>query len=197
MKSKWLSVLIGLAVLGPLGASAERESEEDFGGDPFGDSPGAEVNAEQALKFVGTHSPLFREALVDLRREDPEEFAETMDDISRFIEEFREVQQEDPAEAEMMLQLEVKEMESEIVAQRFHETKNPEQKAKLREQLGGMLNQLFELKQHAQEKELHYLEREMRELRERLGRRAENRQRIIERRMKDLLGDHEDDWMDW
>lgn len=197
MKSKLLSVLIGVALLGPLTAFAERDFDGHHEEDPFGGSHGEVMHAEDVLNFVGTHSPLFREALGELRREEPREFEEMVDDIARFMQELREVQQEDPAEAELMLQLEVKEMESEIIARQFHETKNQDQKAKLREQLGGRLNQLFELKQHAQEKELHYLEREMMELRERLERRAQNRDRIIERRMKDLLGDGEDDWMDW
>jgi hypothetical protein len=109
-----------------------------------------------------------------------------------------DIREHDPEQAELMVAHDRMEMMSdqlaeniEILRRRARRDGNTEVKqalAKNTDQLKQVLSKLFELRQKQQEFEVRELEAEVQELRELATRRAENRERIIERQFLELTG---------
>jgi hypothetical protein len=111
---------------------------------------------------------------------------------------FVEIREHDPEQAGLMVQHDRMEMMSqqlaeniEILRRRARRDGNTEVKQMLgknENQLKQVLGQLFEVRQRQQELEVRDLEAEVRELRDLAKRRAENRDRIVERQFLELTG---------
>lgn len=90
--------------------------------------------------------------------------------------------------------------ESEELADHLHELReedqpNENQVNEVRTRLRDLVIEHFEVRQHAREHELHQLEQRIDELRQQLEARSEAREKLIQRRLRDLLG--EDDHVEW
>jgi len=81
------------------------------------------------------------------------------------------------------------------LAERIRRTKDDKERAALKDELKSLLPKLFDLKEELRRREVEALARELEELRSQLKRRMENRAKIIEARLRQLLGE-EEGW-DW
>ena len=70
-----------------------------------------------------------------------------------------------------------------------------EKRAELKKKLGATLTELFDLRETARWRELEALEAQMKEMRQTLESRKVNREKIVEKKAKELAGEkNEDDW---
>ncbi len=83
---------------------------------------------------------------------------------------------------------------TEALATKYSEANNSEKK-KIERELKKQLNKLFELKEKRKNKEVEKLEEELANLKKGLRLREENKDKIIERRLLELLG--QDDYLEW
>ncbi len=60
---------------------------------------------------------------------------------------------------------------------------------KLKGELAGVLNQLFEIKEKRKETEIKQLEKRLQELKESIQARKQNKNEIVQRRIQEMLGD--------
>ncbi len=86
------------------------------------------------------------------------------------------------------------EIVSESLAAKYLKAKENE-RAKIKPQLRTTLNELFELREADRKFEVEMLEKELTKLTKQLKVRMENKSKIIDRRIQELLG--EDDYLDW
>ena len=97
-----------------------------------------------------------------------------------------------PEQDEQMARLNRADMElehhSRNLAMRYREASEEEEREEIREQLEKAVNEHFEVRQERRAIELERLEREINRLREVIERRNEARDRILGRRMNELLG---------
>jgi spermidine/putrescine-binding protein len=80
------------------------------------------------------------------------------------------------------------EIEAELLALRIKKSDSITQ-PKLRNELAGVLNELFDIKETKKEAEIKQLEKRLKELKESIQARKQNKNEIVERRMQEMLGD--------
>ncbi|MEW6508186.1 MAG: hypothetical protein AB1432_10620 [Bacteroidota bacterium] len=80
------------------------------------------------------------------------------------------------------------EIEAELLALRIKKSDSITQ-PKLRNELAGVLNELFDIKETKKEAEIKQLEKRLQELKESIQARKQNKNEIVERRMQEMLGD--------
>ena len=81
------------------------------------------------------------------------------------------------------------------LAERIRRAKDEKERGTLKAELKSLISKLFDLKEELRRREVEALARELEELRSQLKRRLDNRDKIIEARLRQLLGE-EDGW-DW
>lgn len=73
--------------------------------------------------------------------------------------------------------------------------KNTNERSKIKQELKNELNDLFDLKEERRKQEVEELQKELSELKKSLDVRVKNKDKIIERRMQELL--EEDQYLEW
>jgi hypothetical protein len=191
--------------------------EGDYGDDPFGGEEemwiddevrramgrgGLEAVSRMVGQELGTPKGEFLEFV---RKQMPEvtqaKGPRAVDMVSQAVNSysmFVEFREHDPEQAELMVANDRMEMMSgqlaeniEILRRRARRDGSNEVKQMLKKnesQLKTVLGKLFELRQKQQEYEVRDLEAEVQELRELAERRAQNRERIVERQFMELTG---------
>lgn len=147
---------------------------------------------EAAMHFTKKRMPLTYKMLCELKQEEPEEFEEYIEEIFDGIEHFRCIAEVDPAAAQALLRAHEMELETQHLAEEIHATHDDAKVETLRTKLRAKLSKAFEL--HLKEPlfELKMLEKEVAEIRTMLEKRRANKESIIQRRLDELIGEHDD-----
>jgi hypothetical protein len=85
------------------------------------------------------------------------------------------------------------EQQTSDAAERFKNADNPAEKAGIRENLVRLVNEHFDVRQKRRELEIQRLEEELKNLREAIEKRSAARDKIVERRLEELIGEDGDD----
>ena len=101
----------------------------------------------------------------------------------------REVRKNDRELFEQLMREKQMELETHRLAARIQTTPEGDERDALIEELRAKLTEIFELKQANRRREIAQLEDQLDDLRERMSEREQMRDRIIELRLKDLLGE--------
>lgn len=96
-----------------------------------------------------------------------------------------------PEELEVIEREKMLERESRELVYKIHTSKGME-KEEFKQKLVRTLNEIFEIREHRREREIHQLEEKLNRSREVLFKRQENKDRIIEMRMEMLIGEAEE-----
>jgi hypothetical protein len=146
--------------------------------------------------WLKEHEPSTAERLNALAAERRwDEYDRTLREAWGRVSEMRELQARNPKEFERVMKVNRLEADSRRLGDELRRTP-AEQKEKRQELTDGLtkvLGELFELREGARWRELEDLEARVKELRKMLGERRQNRERIIEKRLRELSGK---DW-DW
>lgn len=130
--------------------------------------------------------PLRKEKLKNPARYE-EQLAKFWNDLGR-LERFK---RENPARYNNLKKQLQLERDCRSVVQQFRKTNDAAQRAKLRIDLKNYLTELFNLRETEREEKVAELEQELAELREMLAFRAKNKDKIIEKRLNEMIGEGE------
>lgn len=157
------------------------------------DRPLSREEVDEARKWLQENEPEQARFLEEMLASEPMRARGMVQDVLRRKAEMEEMKQRDPegyAKFQKMRELERK--CNELVAEI---RKGGHGKDELRKQLSDVLSQLFDLREEQRAKELADLKRRVEELEKILQKRKESRASIIERRLKEMLGEKSDE--DW
>jgi|GEM_PF-3125025 len=110
----------------------------------------------------------------------------------RFIEELKN---KDQVRYQRVLQEKKLTTKSRILAKKYKETDDEDQKNRIREELKGILSELFNIRQQVREDEIERLEKKLAELKEINRKRLANKDAIVEKKLAEMLGENKD--MEW
>jgi hypothetical protein len=153
------------------------------------------VSREEILAWLRENEPDTIQRILKLQEEDRNDeavriFAET----GPRIRELKELKQRDPKGFEKMMELRRLERESLSQADQAR-TAPPEEREAARKKLRETLSRLFDLREESRLRELGELKRRVEGLEKAMGERKANKDRIVEKRRRELLGEKsEDDW---
>ncbi|MCK5803741.1 MAG: hypothetical protein KAI66_12950 [Lentisphaeria bacterium] len=189
---------LALTMLLPVGAEAQQREKQL--------SSAVKKILEHALQKV---EPGLREGAVreyqayfyheakrieEILREEPAEAQEVASHIMRQCAELAELRREKPQEYERAVGMRRLENETIDLAERIRKAQG-EQAKKLREELRAKLNAVFEKRQEQMAKNIEMMTREIEHMKRRRVKREAARERLIERRINQLL--EEDDDLEW
>lgn len=156
------------------------------------------------LRILERRFPEAKEHLLRQVEKDPIEAREIFERLRELVGQYRELARENPAEAEMFVQHQRMEMVSHKLAAQIHRAHEAERYGvdvkpgkieALEDKLRETLTELLELKLEYQQIELEELENEVEELSRLLEFREQNKDKIVEKRMNEILGEH--DPLEW
>jgi hypothetical protein len=158
-------------------------------------SKGEHHSAEEIVAFAREHAPEALERLKRAKREGEESYHETLERYGDFLEEYHHLREEHPEAADRFLEAARLELRSELLAERFHDQEDEEDRRETRRELQEVLERAFHLRLEQLDREVESLEAELDHMSRMLKKRREARDRIIERRINDLLGVNE--YLEW
>ena len=151
---------------------------------------------EDILEFLEENLPHLVPHLKELREEDPEAHRHELREIRHHLEAYERTREEAPEIAEAMLRAHRLEAESWELARSLTGIEDAEAREKRVDELRSLLEQIFDLRMKQPEMELRHLEDEVRKIREMVQRRHEARDRIIDRRLENLIDEADED-LEW
>ena len=153
---------------------------------------------ERILRYLEENRPEEFERLTRLKEKSPSDYWRVLGRLGRrirgrrFLEDLKE---DDPERYEKVVRIKELERESRQLARKYREINDPEEKETIRTNLNNLLSEIFDLRQEERETETKRLERELKRLREKIIRRWENKEAIVNRRLKEMTG--EADYLRW
>ena len=150
---------------------------------------------EQIFDFLEKFDPARLQKLVHLEDVDPEEFHKVLKETRREFGRLMELKKRDPERFEQMMHERRMEQETGQLAMHYRNTKNAEEKEKIKKEIRERLEKLFDLREAQKAAEIKRMEEELAKLKEKAKTRKDNRDKIIEQHQKELLGENDD--MKW
>ena len=144
---------------------------------------------KQVVEWLEERLPHVAEELRRLHTQEPEEFAEAVDNWRRNIAEFQEVHSRYPEAAERLLQAERLEHESWQLVGQIGESEDDAKKQRLTSALRQNLNEIFDAKLIERSLEVRELENEIKELNVLISRRESMKDSIVERRLAEMIAE--------
>jgi len=148
---------------------------------------------EKVLDFLRQfHPELFAEAQ-ELREQNPPEFMRLIDRMAREMQELAELRRRDPRRFELTRQDRQLERESLELAEQIRDAADPDEAAELRQRLREVLQQAFDVRMELRRLEAEEIRRKLERLEKILDARAAAKDKIVERRLRQLLREG-DEW---
>lgn len=171
----------------------ERQEAPDAPG--FAQEKPRPPSDEQIFDFLEKFDPARLQKLVHLEDVDPEEFHKVLKETRREFGRLMELKKRDPERFEQMMHERRMEQETGQLAHHYRNSKNAEEKEKIKKEIRERLEKLFDLRAVQKEAEIKRMEEELAKLKEKSKTRQDNRAKIIEQHQKELLGENDD--MKW
>ncbi|MBI4616264.1 MAG: hypothetical protein HY720_21805 [Planctomycetes bacterium] len=182
-----------------------HREEKDREGKEHEDGPVPPEVVEKVLRHAREEGPEHFEKLSRLREENPDEFFRVVRKIAEELERRHREEKDgephgerpgdDPEAREHMKRQEELERRAKEIAEAFRRADGAEQREELRGKLRETLGAIFEMREQMRRRELERLQHEIEEMRQALERRRENREAIIEKRLREMTGEGDD--LDW
>jgi hypothetical protein len=150
---------------------------------------------EELYEWLSEVAPGRAEELRRLREEEPQRYRDAIRFSIRWMRMMRRLQEKDPEAYEAEIRIVRLESRSQELARRYREAHSDEERRQIEQELTGVLNDLFDVREARREREIRQLERHLAEMREQLQRRRQNKTAIVERRLRALTGGLDD--LDW
>jgi len=170
-----------------------------MGGMGYGMSPGAFPGGKPSEKeiedILKAEFPDMLEAYKGLKDKHTPEAGRQRAEMEQFAAQMRMLRQMNPDEFKREKEIHHFEFRSQDLSRRIREAGKGPEKEKLVKDLTGVVGQLFELREKQRAEEAARIEQELQKIRSLLEERRKNRDLIIERRVKQLMG--EEDTLNW
>jgi polyhydroxyalkanoate synthesis regulator phasin len=151
---------------------------------------------DEVAAWLKENEPHLAEQLNILGREKRwDEQERLLRDVYGKMTAMQDLKRRDPKEFERVQKMNRLDADSRRLGEDLRRAKDPETRAELKAKLKETLVELFDMRETARWRELEALEAQVKELRRTLESRKENRDKIIEKRAKELGGEKDDtDW---
>jgi hypothetical protein len=162
---------------------------------PMKPAPVTEADRTAAMDWLKENEPARSEAMMRLKKERPEDYERMLQQVAMEIREMKALERKEPERYEARLKQRKLEYRSTELVEKIQAAGADQDTGDLREELRGVLSQLFDLREEERALELRRLEDEMARLRDVMEKRKKLKDDIVERRLAELLG--EDSLMEW
>ena len=191
---------IGLLAIFIIGVAVAQPPFEDRAGPPQGKPPAFQRSMppfgddmeKQALEFVKQINEKYVQDLEDLKKEVPPIYQDKIRNLFREKQELERIKIQDTDHYTRRIKMIELEFESHSLARKAR--KNPDDKKKISEDIRKVLEQLFDMREAVKRDQLEMMNKEIQKIQKDLELRKKNRQAIIERYMKELLGEDDLRW---
>lgn len=209
MYTKLLAALTGLTFLGWITAFAEEGQERGKVGqdlerqeEQHGDQEKREeaehvMSVEQTAKFMQKHAADALKDIEALKKDKHDEYNERMNRWAETKRRYEEAVQESPQEAAAILKEAQVEHDNDMLAKQIRETRDKAARDKLIAKLRESLSEVFEAQFKDKENQLKELQKEMQEIKETIDKRRANKEKILDRRISDMIEEGGDLNWDW
>ncbi len=160
-----------------------REKREHFRPEPL---------IEKVYAFLKEYHPERIEKLERLKEENPEIYIRAIEDTMRDIREMEELKKNNPARFEEIMELKKSERLSWQLAGAYREEREITKKTDIQQRLRAVLNTIFEYKIKQHQKEIGLLTQEIEKLKARIQNRIQNKEKIIDKRLQEMIGEKEE-----
>ena len=154
----------------------------------------------KVMHFVRTQVPeavpLLKELKEKKNADEPEAYPDALNAYQDLMNRYEELKNENAPDAEKLIKNKRLEVKAELLAREIKAGGDGKVLDAKRAQLRDMLSEVFDLRIEEAQKELQRLEKEAAELRQNLGKRKQNKAKIVERRMNELTA-VEGEEMEW
>ncbi len=187
-------VLSGMIGCGQFAVAREMEDLED------GEHEEEEFEHEEriidektVIEFLKKNLPEFLPRLEKAKQHEPEEYEHMLDEIRHGIRHYYHLKEIDPEVADGLVEAHRLEIKSESLAETIRMTKDDGRKTRLKSELRTMLTRICDLRLAEQKLEAKQLRKEVEEIEQLIKKREGAKNRIVERRMMQLLFEEDDD----
>ncbi|MFA5793549.1 MAG: hypothetical protein WC980_00565 [Candidatus Brocadiia bacterium] len=156
-----------------------------------------EINREEIYAFLREFDPERLEKLQRLERENPELFMRVLHEASQRLIKLKELKERDPARYQQVINEQTMERSVRELSKKYRESQTPQEKETIKSEMKQALDKIFELKESQRETEIKKLEEEVNKLKEKMKKRKANKDKIIDRRIKIMTGEEEEDDLGW
>jgi len=150
----------------------------------------------EVLEFIAKHVPEASQELKEIKQHEPQEYRNIVQDWKEKITYYFELKEQDKQLADDMLKAEQLEFQSWRLAEKIHETEDPNKKKQLVKKLRGLLEKVFDARLRGRKFETSKLKEELGELQRQIQKREANRDEIITRHLEEMVGP-EDESLSW
>ncbi|MBU1694963.1 MAG: hypothetical protein KKC51_13500 [Verrucomicrobia bacterium] len=141
---------------------------------------------QETLSFLEANLPEMYRGLQEFKQHNPEAYPNEVRMLGHLVRRYSELKRVAPELAAGFLRAHQLDAQCRQVADEMRRATDEAQRAKLKQQLQEMLNEIFDLRLAERELEVKNLERELTKIRTMLETRREAKPQIVERRMRDL-----------
>jgi len=141
------------------------------------------------LERIKKENPEEVEELMLLKKERPIEFRKILIQRQHELERLEELKERDPERYEQNVKQHSLERRGRQLAEKYRDSKDEKVKANIKKELSATLSQLFDLREKDREEEIKHLTEKLDHLKSVLAERKKKKQEIVERRVKEMLGE--------
>ena len=188
MKTFLITLPILTTLLLPIPAWTDDHDEEEF-------EENLETVERDVMNFIRKVEPRAVSTMKAWSKEDREEYVDTLFEIQESLMEIEELREEAPAFADLYHRILAAEIKMEYLGIAIQESESPAERNALEAELKALLPKAFEDRMKQAELELAELRSEISEIETEWKKRIANKEKIIERRYRELTGEDED--LDW
>lgn len=150
---------------------------------------------QEVLDTIKLESPAQYKDLVELKKKHPKIYKRLIRNEFKRYKRLMDLRKTKPELFEKIIKIGQLERKTRDLARQYKETDSAERKAELKAELKNLLLELFELRQERYKAELMELEKQIKELSSKIKKRSENKEKIVERRLQNLLTTEEE--LEW
>jgi hypothetical protein len=143
---------------------------------------------EEVIAYLRKARPDRVDHLLDLKGKRPGLYRSFLSRAYREMRYLNRLKEDDPERYEQVAQEKKFEEEARLLAKKYRDSEDENEKVRLREDLKTLLDKLFDYRQMNRQFEIEKLEKRLEDLKDVNERRLANKEEIVERRLDEMLG---------
>lgn len=181
----WI-IAIGVLSLMPAAFAQDQDNEDSD-----------EITHEDVTEFLEKNLPRGMEVLQKAKEENEEEYEEMLDNWVGWLEEYNYDLENAPEKAKIHLMVQKMDIEAGSLAEEIKNEKNKDKRSKLETRLVDTLNEIFDLQMEDRAMEIEAMKKEIEEIQAMIEKRKNNKEKIVQRRIRQILEDDDDEDLNW
>lgn len=146
---------------------------------------------QEMLERIKRENPDEVEELMLLKKEHPLKFKQFLIQRQHEFERLEELKKMDPVRYEQKKKEHALERRSHQLADKFRESNDEKEQAKIKHDLSAVLGELFDLREKDREEEIKFLGKKLEHLKSVLVERKQQKKEIVDRRLQELTGERD------